>query len=133
MIVVDASITVGWLLNEESAVQTEDVYKLVLNSGVVGPAIYPVEVANALRSALRRKSIDKTKRDAALSAFARFMVPDEGPQPSLAEIVTVSDKHDITPYDASYVALAKLRSLSLATTDQAMARAARAEGLTVLP
>lgn len=133
MIVADASITVGWLLNEESAIQTADIYKLILDSGAIGPAIYPVEVANALRSALRRKSIDIAKRDAALSAFARLVAQDTGLQPSLAEIVAISDRHDITPYDASYVALAKSRGLILATTDAAMARAARAEGLTVLP
>ena len=52
-----------------------------------------------------------------------------GDQPSLTEIVTLSDRHDITPY----VALAQKHGALLATLDGAMARAARAEGLTVLP
>lgn len=133
MIVVDASITVGWLLDEKEAASTHDIYDLVLREGLVGPAIFTIEVANALRSSMRRKSIDRKKRDAALAAFERMVASDMGQEPLLSNIVDISDRHDLTVYDASYVAMAKLRGLKLATLDQAMAAAARAEGLTVLP
>lgn len=133
MIVVDASITVGWLLDESEAASTQDIYDLVLREGLVGPAIFTIEVANALRSSMRRKSIDRQKRDAALAAFERMVASNIGQEPLLSDIVDISDRHDLTVYDASYVAMAKLRGLKLATLDQAMARAARAEGLTVLP
>lgn len=132
MIVVDASITVGWLLIEEEAASTRDLYDQVLRSGLAAPAIFKIEVANALRSALRRKTITLNGRDEALAAFTRMTIYDDE-QPSLADIVAVSDRHDLTVYDASYVALAKLRVLPIATLDAAMARAARAEDLAVLP
>ena len=87
MIVVDASITVGWLLLEEEAAHTRHIYDLVLQEGAIGPTIYPLEVANALRSALRRKSIDRALRDAALEAFGRMLGRPDGSQPSLIAVM----------------------------------------------
>lgn len=133
MIVIDASMAVNWLLAEDMAASTQHLYAQVLRDGSIGPAIFSIEVTNALRSSLRRKNVDLSTRDAALAALDRMGVKSDIEQPTLAEIVAISDRHDVTTYDASYVGLAKLHGLALATGDQAMARAARAEGIVVLP
>jgi predicted nucleic acid-binding protein len=108
-------------------------YQRALSEGAVGPLIFEIEVTNALRTNLRRGRIDLAERNEALSLLARMNVTVSSDQPSLTEIIALSDRHDLTTYDASYVALAQKHGALLATQDQAMARAARAEGLAVLP
>jgi len=56
MIVVDASITVAWLLAEEEAASTRSVYEQVMQTGIAGPAIYQIEVLNALRTAFAARA-----------------------------------------------------------------------------
>jgi predicted nucleic acid-binding protein len=50
-----------------------------------------------------------------------------------SDIVSVSDRFDLTVYDAAYVDLALQHSLPLATLDEAMIKAAKRAGLAVLP
>ncbi|KRA50228.1 type II toxin-antitoxin system VapC family toxin [Devosia sp. Root635] len=133
MIVVDASLAVGWILLEQESQGTNDLYKRTITEGAIGPLIFEIEVANAPRTNLRRGRIDGAERNEALSFLARMNVTIPSDQPSLTEIISLSDRHDITTYDASYVALAQKHGALLATLDQAMARAARAEGFPVLP
>ncbi len=47
--------------------------------------------------------------------------------------VDLAAKHSLTVYDATYLELAMRKRLPLATLDQDLMAAARAEGLTVLP
>ena len=135
MIVPDASLVVGWILLEKEAEGTEDIYQRVLREGAIGPVIFEIEVTNALRTNLRRRRISLDRRNEALDLLMRINVaiPPAQDQPSLAEVIALSDRYDLTTYDATYVWLARHHAAPLATRDQAMARAARAEGLTVLP
>lgn len=135
MIVVDASLIVGWILLEPESAGTEALYDRIAREGAIGPVIFEIEVTNALRTNLRRGKISLHERAEALDLLARIGVATlpASDQPPLADVIAMSDRHDITTYDASYVALAARHMAPLATRDQAMARAARAEGLIVLP
>ena len=58
--------------------------------------------------------------------------PETGRQ-AWSQTIRLADLHRLTAYDASYLELALRRRLPLATLDAALARAATAEGVTVLP
>ncbi|MHB1104092.1 MAG: type II toxin-antitoxin system VapC family toxin [Devosia sp.] len=52
---------------------------------------------------------------------------------NMPTISALSDRHDLTVYDAAYLELALRKELALATLDKELTAAARAAGVSVLP
>ncbi len=99
------------------------------------PAIWSLEVGNALLTAMRRTRIDMTDVDTSLAALAALPIrPDRAVGPAeLAAVVALAARHGLTTYDASYVELAQRRQLPLATLDRKLREACAAAGVAVLP
>jgi predicted nucleic acid-binding protein len=132
-VVLDASIVLAWLLNEEHSRFADKVIGEALASGSVAPSLFWLETTNALRNRLVRRSISQGQRDEALRDLLQLTIETDAELGAreMAAIVLLSDRHGLTTYDAAYLELAVRRSWSLATLDADLARAARAEGLTV--
>lgn len=135
MIVVDASIALAWSFEDERTPEVDQILERVLARGAVVPAIWPLEIANTLQMALRRKRIDAAYRDATIQDLRRLLVVVDAETNTLAWTSTLqlSDRFALTAYDASYLELAIRRQLPLATLDRQLADAARASGIEVLP
>lgn len=136
MFVLDASIVLAWLLPDEQAEQAEKVVIQAMLAGAFAPALFHLEVANALRSNIKRRRIDVGYRDKALEQLERLGVARdrESFDPTvLAETVRLSDKHDLTVYDAAYLELAIRMEAPLGTFDDDLRRAAEAEDVDVYP
>lgn len=136
MFVIDASIALAWLLPDEEADQAEKVIILARLNGPVAPALFPLEVANALRSNMRRGRIDAAYRDAALDQLEKTSVARdlEAYDPGvLRDTVRLSDRHGLTVYDAAYLELALRHDAPLGTLDDDLRRAARAENVALHP
>ena len=133
-LIIDASLTIAWYFDDESSEQTDAVFDRVRSSGAIVPALWRLEVANALQVAVRRRRIDTAYRDRVLRRLGRMAiaVDREGEAHAWTSVVQLSDTHKLTVYDAAYLELAQRRELSLATLDRDLARAADALGLTVL-
>jgi len=134
-LVLDASVAVAWCFEDESSPLTERILDL-LSAGteVLIPAIWPLEVANALLVAERRKRITTAKVTALLQRIAKLPIVVEALQPHRAfeHILSVARQHQLTEYDAAYVELALREALPLATLDDRLRRAARSAGITLL-
>ena len=136
MFVVDASIALAWLLPDEETEKAEKVVILARLSGAIAPALFPLEVANALRTNLRRGRIDVGYRDKALAELDRASVARdlESYDPEiLLETVRLSDLHGLTVYDAAYLELAIRHDAPLGTLDDDLRRAAAAENVALHP
>ncbi len=136
MFVLDAWIALAWLLPDEQAEQAEQVVIQAKLAGALAPALFPLEVTNALRSNIKRRRIDVQYRDKALEQLERLGVARdlESFDPTvLAETVRLSDKHDLTVYDAAYLELAIRLKAPLGTFDDDLRRAAEAEDVVVYP
>lgn len=136
MFVVDASIALAWLLPDEEADKAETVMILAKLDGAIAPALFPLEVANALRSNMRRGRLDATYRDAALDQLDKASVARdlEAYDPVvLRETVRLSDKHGLTVYEAAYLELALRYDAPLGTLDDDLRRAADAENVALHP
>jgi predicted nucleic acid-binding protein len=135
LIVVDASIALAWSFEDERTPEVDQILERVLAQGAVVPAIWPLEIANTLQMALRRKRIDAPYRDATIQDLRRLLVVLDAETNTLAWTSTLqlSDRFALTAYDASYLELAIRRRLPLATLDRQLADAARASGIEVLP
>jgi predicted nucleic acid-binding protein len=130
--VLDASVAVAWCFDDESTPFTEGVLDL-LSAGaeVLTPAIWPLEVANVLLVAERRKRISVAQVTALLRQIAELPIFVEPIQPDRAfeQILSVARQQQLTEYDAAYVELALRGALPLATLDENLRRAARLAGI----
>jgi predicted nucleic acid-binding protein len=134
-LVLDASVPLAWCFEDESAALPEHVLD-VLESGteMLTPSIWPLEVANAMLMAERRKRITNAQATAFLQRISKLPILVE-PIPSsraFNHILPVARQHQLTEYDAAYLELALREALPLATLDAKLRRAARSAGLTLV-
>jgi hypothetical protein len=64
---LDASLTLAWFLEDESTPAVEAVLDEVIASDAVVPALWRIEVGNALQMAVRRNRLDRAFRNSTLS------------------------------------------------------------------
>jgi len=95
------------------------------------PALWPLEVANAILSAERKKRLTVAQGTAFLRRVSGFPISlDTMPVGhAFNQILSVGRQHELTAYDAAYLELALRQNLPLATLDEALRRAARAAGV----
>lgn len=123
-IVVDCSAFIACTLSDEEP--PKGLPERLGEAEFVVPAIWPVEVANALLMALRRKRAD----DAALQTIRRSLrdraleIEPASVDLALLPALALAADHKLTVYDAAYLELAQRRKLPLATLDADLRRAA---------
>ena len=130
--VIDASLAGAWLLPDEAGDEAVAIGRRLLREGACAPALFPQEVCNLLLMALRRGRIsdDAFWRQLARVESLPVRIGAAEPARRNAELALA---HDLTAYDAAYLALALAERLPLASLDRRLREAARAEGVAVLP
>ena len=133
-LVLDSSVTLSWFFEDERTAATASILEQVIEHGAVVPAIWRLEVANALQSGLRRGRIDAAFRDATLSDLGQLdIVGDpETDGHAWAGTLQLADRFRLTLYDAAYLELAQRRRLPLATLDNDLRAAGKALGTVLL-
>jgi len=133
--VLDASVALAWLLPDEVSDAVDALADRIAEDAAVVPAIWTLEIGNALLTAERRGRISRKERDRCLQLLTAIQVAVDAPFPlaKLADLVKLASDHDLTTYDASYLLLARERGLALATVDQHMRKASAKLRIRVLP
>ena len=133
--VIDASVALSWFLQDEQSPASDRLFALVAEEGAVVPSLWRLEIANALQVAVRRNRIDRAYRDGTIQRAGRLPieVDPETDAHAWTRTLHLSERHDITVYDAAYLELALRRGVPLATRDRDLAKAAIDSGVTVLP
>jgi predicted nucleic acid-binding protein len=132
--VLDASMTVACYFEDERSELTERVLGRLMDSQAFVPVIWRLEVANSLRTALRRNRIDRAYRAAifdSLSALPILVDPDTADL-AWTSTLDLSDRYNLTIYDAAYLELALRMTVPLASLDGDLRAAAKAAGVEVL-
>ncbi|HEX7782847.1 MAG TPA: type II toxin-antitoxin system VapC family toxin [Sphingobium sp.] len=129
--VVDASAIAPLAFADEADRIDDDQRLLIVTSGLAAPAHWPVEVANMLLVALRRKRITDGQRVAATKHCRALSVKidDEGANAIWSACFEIAAADGLTMYDAAYLELARRKGCGLLTLDAALAKAARARGV----
>ena len=133
--VIDASIAVAWCFEDQKAPEAERVLDRMAAGGeALAPAIWPFEVANALRSAERSKRLTPVQTARFLERLLGFGILLEAPQMASVfdQVLSRARAHRLTVYDAAYLELAVRTGLPLATLDGALRKAARKLGVTLV-
>lgn len=135
MIVIDASLMIGWLIDEPEANGARYIYDQLDEIPIIVPNHWPVEIGNALVVNIRRKRIAAEALSLVQSRFhALGIVVDAALAISeIAEVARLAAELELTVYDALYVRLARNRDVPLATLDAAMRRAAQRLNIPLLP
>ena len=133
-IVIDASVALAWCFRDEA---TEVVGWLLeqLHSGTaVVPMLWPLEVANVLALAERRRRITAAESAQLIALIATLDIAIDGDAPTLAfgRILDLAREERLTAYDAAYLELAMRLGLPLASKDRALCDAAERVGVNVL-
>jgi predicted nucleic acid-binding protein len=133
-LVLDGSIALAWCFADETTETIDALMLRVAGEGAVVPAIWRLEIANGLRSGIRRKRLTIGERDRLLADFIemRIETDTETDRPAWLSTIRLADRYDLTPYDASYLELSLRRSLPLASLDKVLRTAAVASGVTLL-
>lgn len=130
-IAIDASLTLQWFLEDEAdrGYSLTVLQQLSEDSAVV-PLLWFYEVGNGLTMACRRKRITYEQATGYLARVRRLPISADAADPAL--ILTLPDlarAYELTNYDAAYLELALRRNIPLATTDEALRRAAKKAGV----
>lgn len=132
--VVDASVALAWCFEDEASSDAEASLERLLAEGAIAPAHWPLEIANALRSAERRGRVaesDMAKLRAMLISLPVEVVPVE--LSTALSVIDTARTHDLSAYDATYLHLAEVRGLGLATIDERLRTACQSAGVPLIP
>ena len=132
--VLDASMTVSWVFEDESTPFTVGVLKSLETVHAIVPALWPFEVANVLSAAERRGRINAAAQAEFLERLRLLPIEIERrPAVWLAQqILPLARTYRLSAYDAAYLELAIREGLPLATLDEELRRAASAAGVALV-
>jgi predicted nucleic acid-binding protein len=127
MVVLDASVVIGWAYKEAPALLDELIRRVAEDVACV-PAHWALEVTNTLTISERRGRLGGGQRDEILDAIRLLPIrpDDETWLRAWDQIPGLAVQYGLTTYDAAYLELALRLEAPLATLDQDLARAARA-------
>ena len=134
-VVIDASVALSWCFREEAAPETDAIYDRVRDAGAIVPAVWHLEVGNALLQAEKRGRITDGSVQGRLELFRQLPIAADAESTARAwhETLVLAKAEGLTTYDASYLELALRHGITLATKDDALRDAARRLGVPVVP
>ena len=129
--VLDASVTLAWCFADEAFGLADRVLDRLEHEEALAPAIWPLEVANGLRTAERRGRLDLADLAHVRELLTALPVQVESVllDAALGEVTELARRLDLTAYDAAYLALAARNGLALATVDDRLRRACEEAGV----
>ena len=132
--VLDASVTLCWCFENQVTKYAEAIFEMLAGGEEASvPFIWPLEVANVLVTAERRKDL----KPAQVTSFTEelgawpIQVDTIGLDRAFQQILSTARQHSLSAYDAAYLELAMREGLPLATLDDNLKRAAKAVGVRI--
>ena len=129
-LVVDASIVLAWLFDDEEEPRAERVLEQLAEDGALVPQLWHLETRNSLLTAERRRRLSPEEVGERLDALKGLPLATDG-EPDLQSAFDLARAHGLSFYDALYLELAKRKGAELATLDGSLGRAAITEGVPV--
>jgi predicted nucleic acid-binding protein len=132
--VLDASVTLCWCFENQATPYTEALLdRMAAGDEATVPFVWPLEVANALVRAERRKTLKVAQVTGFLDELTAWpiQVDTAGVGRTFQEILSVARLQNLSAYDAAYLELAIREGLPLATLDEELRKAAHAVGVKI--
>jgi predicted nucleic acid-binding protein len=132
--VLDASIALAWCFADEATPATDALLDRLADEDAIAPALWRLEVANALTMAERRGRLSVAGLTRSVNLLQRLAVAIDvdGPDRAFRELLDLARSERLTVYDAAYLELALRLGLPLATKDAKLRKAGAGLGLALL-
>lgn len=133
-LVLDASVALAWCFDDEATAATQEVLVRLDVATAIAPSLLPLEIANVLALAERRKRISPSR----VSEFVELIgtlaieIEEQTSSRALHDVLNLARSEALTAYDASYLELAMRHGLPLASKDVALRQAATRLGVPLL-
>ena len=133
-LVLDASVALAWCFEDETTPATLKVLQILAVEVASVPAIWPIEVANVLALAERRRRITPAESAEFIGRLEGLAIEVDAGTLSRAftRILDLAREERLTAYDAAYLELAMRLGVPLATKDGPLSAAAMRLGVTVV-
>lgn len=130
-VVVDASLALAWCFPDEWTPEADRILVALKGVSIRVPAIWPLEIANAILVGERRKRIKPTEvfRFIALLENLKISQDQQPVAPIVSQVLPMGRIHNLSAYDAAYLELANRLNAQLATLDAALRKAAKQSGI----
>ncbi len=132
--VLDCSVALSWYFKDEATDRTNELRERIMEEQLFVPALWPLEITNALLAAYRRKRIVKNDLANILSDLREL--PSEVDRETDAMVwehsLHLAQRHRLSIYNATYLELALRKQASIATLDKELIRASKSAGVKVL-
>ena len=128
----DASVAVAWVHPSQATPDTAEMLDQIAGGAILEvPALWPLEVANALLVLERRGKLDAKERTTALGWLQGLplRIDQEAAPLAFSRISELAATHRLSIYDAAYLELAHRRKLALACKDGPLRKAAKRAGV----
>ena len=132
--IADASVAVGWVHPAQATRQTAAMLDAIADGATLEvPALWPLEVANALIVLVRRRKLTEGERQAGLGWLRGLRLRMDQDMASLAfsRLSELAAVHQLSIYEAAYLELALRRALPLGCKDGPLRTAAKRAGITL--
>lgn len=116
--VIDASYLLTYLLPDEADATVNKFFKDVSSITLYAPKLLEYEVANGVASAMKYRRINKSEGSEAWHFFKKL--PIRYLEADLEKAIEISTSHNLSVYDASYIAIAQEHGCKLFTLDKKM-------------
>jgi predicted nucleic acid-binding protein len=124
----------AWCFEDEADAYADSVLDLLADSEAVVPCIWPLEVANVLLVAERRKRLTEAAslQFAGLLSELPITIDYESSDRALSGILFLGRQQGLSSYDAAYLELAMREGIALATRDNRLRKVSRKCGVKVI-
>ena len=132
--VADASVAIGWIHPAQATKQTAAMLDAIADGATLEvPALWPLEVANALIVLVRRRKLTEDECQAGLGWLRglRTRVDHEMSALAFSQLSELAAGHHLSVYDAAYLELATRRKLVLGCKDGSLRAAAQRAGVSL--
>lgn len=129
--ILDASIAAAWFLPDEQNDAADQLMAELRSTTGLVPGLFWFETRNLFLVAERRGRLRSGEALLVMTQLRAFAIEEAGSGGD-ARVLDLANRHSLSGYDASYLALAIESSLPLATADRRLAAGARSEGVTLL-
>ncbi|MEM0986277.1 MAG: type II toxin-antitoxin system VapC family toxin [Pseudomonadota bacterium] len=134
-IVIDASVTLSWLLEDEAADASAALLRSLLDRTLLVPAIWSFEVPNVMLQAEKRGriTVDAARERLALLSVLEIVTADPPKIETFDALIALGRETRLSAYDAAYLDLALREGAPLASLDARLREAAAERGVEVWP
>lgn len=125
--VIDNSVVMSWCFQDETNHYADAVLDRLSGAKAFAPSIWPLEVANVLLVAERRKRLSKADSTHFIKLLSQLpiIIEHEQPKKIMTDLLALARKNNLSSYDASYLFLSMKKDIPLATSDARLIEAAR--------